>query len=279
MTFSELEKEVLALGFEDRIDRSEELVIAASRALRLIYNERPSVRTTLIYHKRALPTLQREKIDRAGGEELILPLDGRAYSFRVSGRGSFTVRDGSGERREDFDGELCLFRGFTDGHGEIRFSGEYGYSILGFSVYADTVSPSPEDIPEFGFIDEVDMRKRCPDFLAFADGARDIRGALIPDIVMSDGRLLIPRDISGVISVAYKRSPRPICSDFPDEAIDIPEETAPLLPLLVAAYLWLDDAPDKAQYYMSLYRDGLGAVRRFNAMFPGGKYEDVTGWA
>ena len=42
----------------------------------------------------------------------------------------------------------------------------------------------------------------------------------------------------------------------------MPEETRELLPLLVASYLWLDDDPEKAEYYRALYADGINILRR-----------------
>ena len=63
-----------------------------------------------------------------------------------------------------------------------------------------------------------------------------------------------------------------------DERIDVPEELAELLPLAVASFVWLDDDPEKAQYYMSLYKDGIGTLRRFHPRELGSSYV-TNGWA
>ena len=52
-----------------------------------------------------------------------------------------------------------------------------------------------------------------------------------------------------------------------------------IVPLLAAAYVWLDDDAEKAQYYMSLYRDGMASLKLYSPRCVSTEYEDVTGWA
>ena len=40
-----------------------------------------------------------------------------------------------------------------------------------------------------------------------------------------------------------------------DNVIDLDDELCSLLPVLIAAYVWIDDEPQKSEYYMSLYRE------------------------
>ena len=67
--------------------------------------------------------------------------------------------------------------------------------------------------------------------------------------------------------------------DTPDRELDIPKELESLVPLLAAAYVWLDDDADKAQYYMSLYRDGMSAVKLYTRRAVDTGFENATGWA
>ena len=270
---------MLALGGEEQMESGEALRIATDRALRLVFNDRPSLKTTLIYHRRLLPTSRIDVLYHTGGKDITLPLSGSAYSFRVSGCGHFTVTAGGVSHTEQFDSDGCLFRGFTDAGSSIVFGGEHAYTVFGLVTYADVGSADPEDIPDGSEYDVIDMQKRCGDFLAFSEGARDMRGKPAPEVLLRDGRVLIPRGLGGVFSVSYKRSPILPSSRSEDDEIDLSEEMAPLFPLLVASYLWLEDYPEKSQYYMSLYRDGLAGVKRYNARSVEPEYRDVTGWA
>ena len=82
----------------------------------------------------------------------------------------------------------------------------------------------------------------------------------------------------GEVTVLYKRTPQTLTNDI-DQIIDIPDEYQHLLALLTAAYIWLDDDPTKAQYYMSLYREGMLAIRLYSRNPSNCEYHDVTGWA
>ena len=83
----------------------------------------------------------------------------------------------------------------------------------------------------------------------------------------------------GKIRLTYKSNPPKVSLDTPDDEIGIAKEVEHLVPLLSAAYFWLDDDEEKAQYYLSLYRDALNGTKRNATRRLGGGYEDVTGWA
>jgi hypothetical protein len=51
-----------------------------------------------------------------------------------------------------------------------------------------------------------------------------------------------------------------------------------MLPLLTAAFMWLDDDAGKAQYYMSLYRDLVANTKRYSSNKIDTVYR-VNGWA
>ena len=75
----------------------------------------------------------------------------------------------------------------------------------------------------------------------------------------------------------YSRKPVPIEKE--DARVDIAPEAEPLLPLLGGAYLWLDDEPEKAQYYMLLYREGVNRLQAARRRNLAGGYDDVLHWA
>ena len=85
MTFTELKKEVAALGFENRAYGDSLLAIFANRALRTVFSDRAVTRTLKIFIPPIRPLARRECIHHRGGEEEILTLNGRAYSIEVCG--------------------------------------------------------------------------------------------------------------------------------------------------------------------------------------------------
>ena len=52
-----------------------------------------------------------------------------------------------------------------------------------------------------------------------------------------------------------------------------------LLPLLTAAYLWLDDDSAKAQFYMQMYMEGIRDVRISRPTSQDTEIKDTHHWA
>ena len=74
--------ELVALGGEEQMESGEALRIATDRALRLVFNDRPSLKTTLIYHRRLLPTSRIDVLYHTGGKD-IHTHHGRVQNFFV----------------------------------------------------------------------------------------------------------------------------------------------------------------------------------------------------
>ena len=103
---------------------------------------------------------------------------------------------------------------------------------------------------------------------------KEITGALL-----SGSKMLIPWGYRGQINLTYKAAAPEVSIDKADEEIPVPKETEHLIALLSAAYYWVDDSPDKAEYYLSLYKDALRFLKQCNTRAVGGGYRNVTGWA
>ena len=101
MTLNDLKDEIAALGFDDSVRLDKTLQIAANRALVTLFTERPIAKTVRIILPCQAPLSYTEKIVHRGGEEVELTLRGRAYAFRVSGKGHFTVSEGLSTVRQD----------------------------------------------------------------------------------------------------------------------------------------------------------------------------------
>jgi len=136
-----------------------------------------------------------------------------------------------------------------------------------------------EDLFSYGEPFEYKISELREDFHSFASLPKDSMGNTIKGAMLRTDRLIIPWGYRGRILLYYKAAAPKINPDSPDEEIPMTRESEHLIPLLTAAYYWADDAPDKAEYYLALYKEALRAVKQFDTRALGGGYDDVTGWA
>lgn len=277
MTLNELYAEIADLGFETSVENSALLLSATKRALSVIFTERPLIKTKEIYVK---PPVLREKIDtlhHSGDEGHTIHTEAKAFSFKTAGIGKCIITDATGKREISFSGASKLHRGFLIGKGTLEFSGEYSFTVYDLLLFDEIRSDSIADIPEsvencvFRMDDYVD------DFLSFISLPEDCFGNPIKDSEVMGRSFKLPSDFSGKIRLRYKSAPQKITSEFEGE-LTLPGGCDHLLALLAASYVWLDDAPEKAQYYLSLYRDGMTAVKIYDRQGIEAKYDDVIGW-
>lgn len=279
MTLTNLLEEVYALGFEDSAQLDENFVITANRALMHIFSERCEEKLgKMIATRLDLLSYIPSYIHRPGEDKTFL-LPGKAFSFRVSGSGSYKIKDINGERTENFDTVMGQRRGFIADGASITFLGEYSYTVIGLASFPYTMGADVSDIPIFSKEKAYRISDSIFDFLAFTKLPTDKDGYGIKDCRICGDILYLPSDFEGEVNILYKRRPGALTVDSPDEEIDIPKSAENLLPLLVASFLWLDDDPDKAQYYMQLYREEMTRLKRYIPSDIGGSYQDVTGWA
>lgn len=277
MTYNDLCEEVKALGFEDELESSTRTFFAANRALRAIYTERPVYDTLTIYRADVQPYIRIDRIDHKGGEGDTLSFTARAYSFKSSGNGEFVINDTGGERTVSFSGNGTLHKGFLYGEGRISFIGEYAFSIFDIALFDDILSESVEDIPTVDGTIKYNAEKLVNNFLSFASLPTDETGSVIRGSSTLGSSIYIPYGFSGRINAIYKVCPR--LSEDPLEEIPIPTGCDHLLPLLTAAYVWLDDDEEKSRYYMSLYREGLNAAKYYDRASFNATYNETNGWA
>ncbi len=270
MTLNELKTEVSALGFEPEADTDPILITAANRALFMIYSDLPVISSAKIPVTPRKASRYIAKIEHRGGESR-LTLGGVAYSFSVTGRGSYTVRDGCGEIKRDFNTPLSSFEGRISGAGEIVFLGDESFTVFDFKEY-DVLGSSPAS--DGGY--RVAADDFACDVLSLFEKPRDSEGKVI-DGARIDGReITFPRGFSGLATLRYRRYPRKIRND--SSLIDIEEGIAYLLPLLTAYFVWLDDDATRADGYLSLYKRAVGKLAG-NRCYADSLYRDVTGWA
>lgn len=278
MTQDQLKSAVLALGFERDFYEEGLFMPSLTRALHTIYTDRPVTKTVSIafYDPGAREIC--EGFVHTPGEAESFKIDGRAYAFRISGRGSYTLGEGDEAQTEDFDTDMALVRGHVAAPTTITFFGDYAYSVRALTSFEHLTGPEIEDIPQPGKWRTVDLGTRYSDYLATESAPRFADGGVPRGVEIVSGILRVPSELVGEVYITYRRKPTIPTLGEDDEIIDVPAEVEELLPLLVAAYLWLDDAPERAQYYMALYREGIAGINRFSARKLSAEYA-TNGWA
>lgn len=286
MTISELYVSVAQLGFEDSLEDDQRFFYAANRALLQVNAIRPAIRSYIINHKPMRNRVKEETfmpVEKA--DELCFEASGvRAYYFEADGNGQAYIEkyDGAswsiiGKVKLSASEGFVPYRGFirdgsdiVDGEVRLRFTGPYLYSVKNVAMYANILSDRIEDIPAYEQFTRYDMSRLCSDFLSLS--SPPIRAdreytCLNQGYDVENGRvILLPYDAGGLYKIIYHHKPTLLKGDNAPKddgtVIDLDEELCALLPILIAAYVWADDEPEKAQYYLALYRERAVDIER-----------------
>ena len=278
MTLNELKNDVASLGFESFIEDDACFIASANRALSLIYVDRPVSATAAIPIRGPRATLAHEFIEHRSGESITISFSGKAISFRALGTGTCVVRDSTGAAEIILGTDNQLVKKFVYGNASVTFMGDYYFTVSNFAVFDDTISNRITDIPEYAPFREIRPEDYCEDFRAFSSQPHDKNGNVIDKVKLADGKIIVPHDYCAELYLTYYKSAKPLNSARPDDPIEITEECMPLLPLLTASFMWLDDDAAKAQNYMSLYRDIMANLKRYSTNKIDTAYR-VNGWA
>ncbi|GEM_PF-3459549 len=275
MTYQELLNEVKCLGFESEISDEEGFLFAANRALRQIFCERHVGREK---HFSYTPRHHSDAVSfhLAKGETKEIALSDGGCSFLLSGVGSYTLTVNNLTSTVAFSDSVATpVRFLVSGGGSIVFTADDDVCVGRLRKFSGPFS-SALDIPTPDGLASLNLSLLCPDFL-FLAGEIKLDGKPFPDARIGGGLLVFPDDASGDIGFPYFRTPTPLGTDTVH--VDIDPTLSHLLPLLVAAYLWLDDDPTRADYYMRLYRDGMSRLSLGVSEAPRAEYRDCLGWA
>ena len=296
MTVSELYRQVASLGFESSLESPDVFYDAARRAILEANRVRPRVASVLIDHLSPENLTEDVFTPRyVTGEIEFIGLSPRCVYFEANGDGRVffeTCPDGVPfyERAIVHEGE-----GFTEhrillekkeGLVRMRIAGDYVFSVRNVAMYEHLYGPSESDVPKRAIYRAYDMRDIAPDFLEFSSPPVAEEDEYIKpagDYRVEEGtRLLLAHDKPGVYNVLYKRRPASINTDEPpgdsEQVIDLDEEIAALLPTLIAAYVYAEDEPDLAEYYLSLYRQNAAEIRAATRSHGVVRVRNVTGW-
>ena len=277
MTLNEIRDDVAALGFESEIALDGAFAAAVRRALSTLYTERGSHAQLRLYQNMPKPAVYVEQLEHSGGGTENIGLPCQSYAFEVFGSGRYTIVDADGVRTDFFEGTRNLISGRCAADAEIIFEGEFRYTVRHLSGFREIFSDG--SIPLYSTVQEYDLYAFSDDILSVFGTAKDSAGRDIAGASICSGILKLPYSYVGEMNVTYRKRPPLVYTDTPDAELGIDPECSHLVALLTAAYIWLDDDPDKAQYYMSLYRDGMAAVKMYGGGCADSGYKDVTGWA
>ena len=280
MTLNELEREILALTFEDSLPSREAFISAANRALFEIHTERERKESLRIYKKSVKPCLHFEKISHTGGEIDEIKIQAKAISFTAVGVGTCVISDGlSTESVEFFGKESVVKRLINSDSATVRFEGGFNFDIYNFAAFDCLFGESEEDIELYTPSVSYDMKKLAPLFLGFVGLPENSAGEVIEEIKIEGSFVTVPREYEGEIIISYKRLPNKILQSDLDAPIDISEECSHLLALKCAAYLTLEDNEGLSDYYLNIYKNNMAVLNVYNKPRRASKYEDVLGWA
>ena len=278
MTLNELKNDVAKLGFESYIEDEDAFIASVNRALSLIYVDRPVSKSAVISFKGPRATFVREFVEHHSGETVSFDVSGRAISFCATGHGTCIIKDQSGTAEITLGTDRQPVKKLLHGDSTVTFTGDYYFTVSNLAVFNDLVSDRPSDIPDYAPFMELSPEDYCDDFRAFSSLPTDKDGKAVQSVKLIDGRIVVPYNYRAELYLTYYRAAKPIDKTAPDAPIDVSEECAPMLPILTASFLWLDDDAAKAQYYMSLYRDIVANVKRYSTNKIDTAYR-VNGWA
>ena len=302
MTVGELYFHVSQLGFEVALESNDRFYYAANRALLQVNDLRPAIKSLVIDHKplRNMISSSFEPTERVS-DTTYEANNAKAYYCEADGTGMLFVEkyDEATSRweilnvhemtsKKKFVAYKGFFKdsaGFVKGLVRLRFSGDYVYSTRNVALYEHIYSADVADIPAYEAYTRYDLKEIASDFLGFTsppivDDAEQTR--LNQGYEVEGSTLLLPYDKSGVFKVMYKRRPKEIYNNgdatIDAEKIDLDEDLSYLMPNLVASYIWAEDEPSLAEYYLSLYRERAAEIRSFAVNTTPATYKNINGW-
>lgn len=286
MTVSRLYAHVAQLGFEESLEDDARFYYSLNRALLQAAILRPKIAVLMLDHRplqNALKTSSFAPVQKKDEDLIYEADDAKAYYFESDGNGVAYVEhfgedgwkivgeilmEGDGKNFHAFRGLIRDGETFLTGRVRIRFCGEYLYSVRSVALYQYVFSNRAEDIPAFEPFTGYDISALAERFLSLeAPPIDESTGLRLHEgyDVESDRVILLPYDTRGVFRVRYRQYPEEIPKTLTaaEDETELPfdEEICSVLPLVVAAYIWADDEPEKAQYYMTLYRERAAEIR------------------
>ena len=277
MTYADLRRQILNLGFETADTYDEEptiMVDAINRAMREITNLFPLIDSYKIAQNplvNLLPNASEcmETKHYNGADPLVYVTTGaKSLYFECSGAGLLTIVDNDGTRTITLDGnrQFKEYRAFLNGDVTLTFSGAYSYDIKNIAVYGETFSDELADIPAYRKHIRYDFKELTkvdgvPVFIDFLDKVQEGDGGnsylTIKDFQVEKRHVLVLDGLTRCeYTIFYRKNFIPFTTATPGTAaIELDYDKEYLLPLLAAWYVWADDEPSKASKWRNDYED------------------------
>lgn len=305
MTIQELYESVAQLGFETELEDNNRFYYAVNRALLQVNRIRPA---TSIYKLNHFPLKNRLTDDtfepvKKDDEALVFVADNaKSYYFECNGNGLAIIEKfADGETWEPIksidlvseNGRFIAYKGLIlDGEEQylgavrIKFSGDYVYYVQNVALYGGLLGAGVDKVPAYSKHIVYDLASLTDDFLSFVcppivDATRG-KGFVLNDDYFVEGtsKILIPASTVGIFDVCYNRQIKQVSAedDMETTVIDLDSDLAAVLPNLVASYIWVDDEPAKAEYYLTLYREQVAEIRAMREYLTPVVYRNKNGW-
>ena len=252
MTLYELCEELQKITYGESTEELSELAPIVNMSLSRLYSDKKISSVYSFYQSEILPIERPLSFHKKGGEDLTLPLKGRAYGMHLSGQGVFRITVGKESEEVEFDTRGEFFAGFISGEGDICFTGDNSYDVYSLSFYDEVLSGDVSDIPS-GYPRRYSLSDMIPDFayplsMPKGDGGVEIDGA---DYI--GGELFIPPDYSGRIVIEYSKMPTRVSALLPDKDIGIEAKHLTSLLHLTAYYALLEGERELAEKHLDAY--------------------------
>lgn len=264
MTVGELQAEVAYLGFETRLNDEairRGFIPALNRGIAELDALLPRTARVTFFHRPPadlLPSFSPVRKNRGEVVSISLPASTRAFSARVSGTGLLTLRDGSGDTRFPFSTgrRTATFCHGVEGSGVLLLTDNGGEGDCDLLAVRALDSGSADGLfDESGFL-TYRVRDARPDFHSFHPPFVEFRGKAYDGEYRTAGdALLLPASApTGEYTAVIRLLPETVSEEGgSDAAIPLDRALICLLPELIASFLWLDDAPEKARFYYETY--------------------------
>lgn len=299
-------------------DGTSRFIYATNRALIEIDSIRPRRKRMDINHRVPNNLLFSEPVTIEKTERLVFTAHKpKSFYFEACGTGTYTIRceivnvNNNGEKSFDYDeiggsfdsktftakkGFIKFSGAFIDnlmsgnsestyytGNVEIIFDGDYDYTIRNLAMYDRVYSTDEDDIVPYTKTVGYDVNGLVGDFGKFDTPPLDSNGMhLFEGYSIDESTVYLPSSKQGVYTVNYLHKVEliPRTADVNGETVDIDldDDLAMLLPNLIAAYVWLDDEPDKSQYYYNLYLTRAEQIKRQSYNLNPIEFKSVYGW-
>lgn len=279
MTIRELKKEVDALGFSSLCAGDDSLICTANRALRMIHTAHPkTVRAELGFFPEE--AIMKHDLMVGEGVEQSLSVPSGQLIMKLQGEGEYILSYGRKRQTVSFSCEPREVKINMPEDGEIIFTAKSVFCAWDIAVYKRAILPYEDAVSVKTDGIMIDLKKVFPDLFYLTGIPTTRNGDEISGLETPDTTHIFIRDgYRGIISLAYRGADEPLTEDSDeDDEIDISDELSPLLPLLVAYFLCLDDEKDVARLYLSEY-EKLSRALRNTELCQTVSYVDVNGWA